>query len=132
MGKAKESTKVTGVVEAVNDKGIKIDGEWYNFSKFNRVQIPNVGDEVELEVKGEWIKSLRNLTSAGEQREGKNQSVDNNTRVTRLALLNTATSILSTHGKPVEVESVINTAHVLETYVYEDREEVEENEDVPF
>src|ERR1700740_1652954 len=102
MAKTKESTKVRGVIESVNDKGIKIDGEWYNFSKFNRVEIPNVGDEVEIEVKGEWIKSLRNTTSAGQQREGKNQSVDNSTRVTRLALLNTATSILATYGKPVE------------------------------
>ncbi len=131
MAKAKESAKVREIVETVNDKGIKIDGEWYNFSKFNRVDIPNEGDEVEIEVKGEWIKSLRNLTGIGQQTVGKNQPIDSNTRVTRLALLNTATSILSTHGKPVEVESVINTAHVLETYVYEDRQG-EDNEDVPF
>ena len=131
MAKAKESTKVRGIVETVNDKGIKIDGEWYNFSKYNRVETPSEGDEVEIEVREKWIKSLWNLTSAGQQREGRNHSVDNGTRVTRLALLNTATSILSTHGKPVEVESVINTAHVLETYVYEDRQS-EDNEDVPF
>jgi hypothetical protein len=72
----KETKKVKGIVESVNDKGIKIDGEWYNFSKFNRVEIPSEGDAVEIEVKGEWIKSLRNLTSAGQQREGKNQSID--------------------------------------------------------
>ncbi len=122
MAKAKESTKIKGVVEVVNEKGIKIDGEWYNFSKYNRVETPSEGDEVEIEVREKWIKSLWKPNFTGQQREGKSPSVDSGTRVTRLALLNTATSILSTHGKPVEVESVINTAHVLETYVYEDRQ----------
>jgi hypothetical protein len=121
---------IRGTVEAVNDKGVKVDGEWYNFSKYDEVDIPNEGDEVELEVAGKWIK---NLTFIEERREKKNQNktIDKDTRITRLALLNTATSILTTHGKPVEIESVINTAHVLETYVYEERQS-EEDQDVPF
>jgi len=132
MAKPKEVTKVRGIIEAVNDKGVKIDGEWYNFSQYDRVEIPNEGEEVEIEVRGKWIKSL---TFTGERRVQKkeNQFIDKDTRITRLALLNTATSILTTYGKPVEVDSVINTAHVLETYVYEVREEANEvDEDIPF
>jgi hypothetical protein len=52
-------------------------------------------------------------------------SFDNNARVTRLALPNIAALILTTQGKSVELESVINTAHVLETNVYEDRQSEE-------
>lgn len=131
MAKPKEVTKVRGIVESVNEKGIKIDGEWYNFSQYDRVEIPNEGEEAEIEVRGKWIKSLT-FTAERRAQKKENQFIDKDTRITRLALLNTATSILSTNGKPIEVDSVINTAHVLETYVYEDREQTEDNEDVPF
>lgn len=51
--------QVIGFVEASNDKGIKIHDQWYNFSKFGRVDVrPHVGAEVCLTHKQNWIDTL--------------------------------------------------------------------------
>lgn len=48
-----------GQVEAANDTGVKIGGRWYNYSKFDQVERPSVGQEVELVVhQGRWIRGL--------------------------------------------------------------------------
>jgi|SRR5215467_4854645 len=40
-----------GIVEQRNDRGIKVDGEWLNLSKFNVIhELPEVGDQVHAEV----------------------------------------------------------------------------------
>ena len=51
-----------GPVEAVNDRGIMLDGEWVNVSKFRPVALPNVGAAVRVETdpKG-FIKTLELL-----------------------------------------------------------------------
>jgi len=55
-----------GSVEARNDRGIKIDGEWANRSNFGpRLDLPEVGARVRAEVdpKG-FLKSVEVLESA--------------------------------------------------------------------
>jgi hypothetical protein len=49
---------VSGEVEAVNAKGLKIDGSWLNYSKFYKGTTPGRGDEVELVVDGNWINDI--------------------------------------------------------------------------
>lgn len=39
---------ITGHVEARNDRGIRVGGEWRNVSKFKPVDLPAIGAEVEL------------------------------------------------------------------------------------
>jgi DNA primase len=50
---------VHGVVEGVNEKGVKIDGRWFNYSRFRDVPHPDVGDLVEVLVKNHFIEALK-------------------------------------------------------------------------
>src|SRR5215211_6753631 len=51
------TTTLTGTVEAVNERGIKINGGWLNVSKFHPVALPMRGALVALEVQGgRWIQ----------------------------------------------------------------------------
>jgi hypothetical protein len=48
---------LTATVEAVNERGIKINGGWLNVSKFHAVALPMRGALVALEVQGgRWIQ----------------------------------------------------------------------------
>ncbi len=50
---------IRGVVEATNEKGIKIGERWVNYSQFRRVPHPDTGQEVEIELdKGRFINAL--------------------------------------------------------------------------
>ena len=50
-------TTITGVVENVNERGIKLNGGWLNVSKFAPIALPMRGAHVALEVKdGRWIQ----------------------------------------------------------------------------
>src|SRR3954470_3978801 len=51
------TTTITAVVEAVNDKGLRVNGDWLNVSKFHAVALPMRGTLVTLEVQGgRWIQ----------------------------------------------------------------------------
>jgi hypothetical protein len=59
MAQTQDAT-VTGTVEAVNERGVKINGAWLNFSKFASVTPPEVGQEVVVTVRGDrWVQGLR-------------------------------------------------------------------------
>jgi len=54
-----------GPVEARNERGIKLDGDWLNVSKFNPVDLPPVGARVRAEVDSKsYLKSLELLDGA--------------------------------------------------------------------
>lgn len=47
--------QLTGKVEATNDKGVKVGGEWHNYSKYAKaeaIEIANKGDDVALTLDG--------------------------------------------------------------------------------
>lgn len=51
-----------GAVEARNDHGIKLDGEWRNVSKFKPLDLPDVGARVRAEVDAKgFLKSIELL-----------------------------------------------------------------------
>jgi hypothetical protein len=63
---------LTAVVEAVNERGVKVNGRWYNFSSYaqNGAIDRSVaqGDKVEAEITSTgWIRSLRILERAQAQ-----------------------------------------------------------------
>lgn len=43
---------ISGVVEARNERGIRVLGEWRNLSKFKPLELPDVGDQVALGMDG--------------------------------------------------------------------------------
>ena len=61
-----EPETLRGVVEAANDKGIKIGERWVNYSQFRQVPRPDPGQEVEVELdKGRFINALTVVSGAG-------------------------------------------------------------------
>lgn len=60
---------VRGTVEQTNEKGVRIDGRWFNYSQFSTVTTrPEAGDTVELEVaKGRFINNVTLLGGEGDR-----------------------------------------------------------------
>ena len=56
---------VRGIVEAVNEKGIRVAGQWCNYSRYAEVPRPDVGQWVELVVKNRFITGLKLLGPNG-------------------------------------------------------------------
>jgi hypothetical protein len=55
-----------GVVEARNDTGIKLDGEWLNRSKFKPVELPEIGARVRAEVDSKgFLRTVDVLDGSG-------------------------------------------------------------------
>lgn len=50
---------VRGVVEATNDTGFRMTGRWYNYSRFAAVPRPEVGQAVEVALKGRFVTGLK-------------------------------------------------------------------------
>ena len=117
--------RVRGVVDSLNQNGIKIGESWYNFSKFNEVKKPGEGDLVEVVVNDDkWIQELDVVQLAV-------NGADKQTKITRSGLLNTAIAVLRTQGRPVTTEEVIETAKNFEPYINEPPY-VPGGEDIPF
>jgi hypothetical protein len=81
---------VEGIVEAVNERGVRIAGDWYNVSHFRPVQLPEQGVLVRLEVRPNgFIKSLEVIKAAPETGTASSRT-DRDDRIARLAVLKAA------------------------------------------
>jgi hypothetical protein len=77
-----------GVVEARNDTGIRVDGEWINRSKFRPVDLPPAGARVRAEVDAKgYLKSVDVLEGASCDSQ---PVTARDERITRLAVLKAA------------------------------------------
>jgi hypothetical protein len=98
---------VEGVVEAINERGVRIDGEWLNISKFHPVALPDVGQVVRIKVQPKgFINSLEVLKTAGLA----TGSASRNETIARLAVLKAAASFL---GEMSHTHPDIRSEHVL-------------------
>jgi hypothetical protein len=63
-----QTETVRGRVEQTNEKGLKVDGRWFNWSQYSRVTTrPQEGDDVELEIaRGKFINDAQILDSGGQ------------------------------------------------------------------
>lgn len=76
---------VEGTVEAVNPKGIKLDGDWINLSKFRTLELPDQGARVRAEVDARgYLCSVEVIEPA------ETPAVSRNETITRLAVLKAA------------------------------------------
>ena len=52
-----------GVVAGINERGAKIDGDWYNYTKQEWRESPwhspAIGDTVEVKLRGDFIRSIK-------------------------------------------------------------------------
>lgn len=81
---------VEGVVEAVNERGIRIHGDWFNVSQFRPIKLPEQGSMVRLEVQPKgFIKTLEIIKATPEN--GTPALLSNkDERIARLAVLKAA------------------------------------------
>lgn len=80
---------VEGTVQSRNERGIRVDGDWFNVSKFKPVELPEIGARVRLglDAKG-FITSLEVVQATG---GGIAPSAsERDTRISRLAVLKAA------------------------------------------
>ena len=56
---------ISGTIERVNEKGIKVNGEWFNFSKFmSNVPVLHEGDKIEFNSSKNFINEVSKVTPA--------------------------------------------------------------------
>jgi hypothetical protein len=126
--RSKNMEEIKGTVERINSKGIRVDGRWFNYSKYIGEEIPQVneGDKVKIDVKGDWIMRFK-LLDQGSSEENKRESfqmpklrreTDRQIVITRLACLNTATEILKLYAKPITSKNLFKVAEELESWVW--------------
>ena len=84
--------RVAGVVEAANERGVKIGGQWSSFSKFGEVLRSMKGARIELQVKGGGIQSLEVAEDAAPPESGRRLDSDGSRErtIARLAVLKSA------------------------------------------
>lgn len=67
----RQTQPITATVEAVNERGIKIGGTWYNYSRYADGAIDRtaqVGDTVQVELTNTgWVRALRVVQRASQQ-----------------------------------------------------------------
>jgi hypothetical protein len=120
--------RIKGTVERVNPRGVRIDGKWYNYSKYiKKTPKVNEGDDVEVEVNEDWITRFKVLSrQPSETRENRGnyyierekREVERQVVITRLACLNTATEVLKSHARPITSETLFEVARELEDWVW--------------
>lgn len=98
---------VEGVVEARNERGLKLDGDWVNLSRFRPLELPAEGSRVRAEVDPRgYLCSIEVLNPAPET--GTAQSRDD--RITRLAVLKAAASFV---GQMAQMHEDARSEHVI-------------------
>jgi hypothetical protein len=78
---------IEGIVESVNERGVRVNGEWFNVSRFKPIALPQQGQRVQLGVdtKG-FIMEVVYLDQAATPAVPSG----NPERITRLAVLQVA------------------------------------------
>src|SRR6266568_3612593 len=98
--------QVEGLIEAINDRGIRVAGEWRNVSKFHPIDLPDRGARVRLELDNKgFIRTLQVLDAAPAA-----NSSDRNRVITRLTVLKAAANFL---GLMSQAREEIRSDHVL-------------------
>lgn len=125
---------IEGTVTRTNDKGFVLAGRepWVNISQYAKPlpAVPPIGSIVRVGLdKAGFARSVE-IIGGNAQPPSANGAPASTTRdrvVSRLALLNTATAILSSGGRPIEVpKDVVALAQRLEGWVYRDIDEPDE------
>jgi hypothetical protein len=96
--------QVEGLVESVNDRGIKVAGEWRNLSKFHPLDLPERGARVRVDLDGKgFIRSLQVLDGAPSPTSSSSSASTTRDRtITRLAVLKAASNFLGLMGQSRE------------------------------
>jgi hypothetical protein len=107
---------LTGIVESVNERGIRVNGTWHNYSSYaNNGDIDRTvqaGDKAEIELTGTgWVRKLRILERAQAQGAAQTPQQPNNgagartldaAQYTRLRAVEIAASVAVQYSEDLE------------------------------
>lgn len=109
--------QVEGLVEAANDRGIKVGGEWRNMSKFHQLELPAQGARARLELDSKgFIRSVQVLDAAPPSTSSSDRTVE----IRRLACLKAAATFCghyATVHEDVKSTDVLKVAEAFERWV---------------
>jgi hypothetical protein len=100
-------TTLSGRVEAVNDRGIKLGGDWLNVSRWRPLELPAVGATVTAVVD---IKGFLTSVTVLEQAPATPAVVSRDATITRLAVLKAAAYFC---GQRATVDENVRSTDVL-------------------
>lgn len=100
---------VEGTVEAVNERGVKLDGEWVNLSKYRKLELPDAGAHVRAEVDQRGYLCSIDVLEPGSEKTPEVLSAKDD-RITRLAVLKAAAEFVGLWGQTREE---VKSDHVL-------------------
>jgi hypothetical protein len=116
--------EIQGIIEQTHNGGFRLNGEWYNISQYAspRPVVPPVGTYVTVGLdKAGYVREITPANGLSEVPESPQRSVSTRDKhITRMACLNTATSILATRGAIADEMDVLLLAEALETWVTRD------------
>jgi len=105
------SSTVEGTVEQTNPTGLRLNGEWFNVSKFRPVALPPPGAHVRVEIDAKgFIRDLVHVDSGSASSSVQVASAQLDERATRLAVLSAAASFL---GAMSQTHQDVRSEHVL-------------------
>lgn len=115
---------VSGTVEAVNPKGVKVNGEWHNFSRFAQdITPPERGQHVTLTLdKAGFVRAVETdgpapTAAAQQQPAGQKDRI-----ISRLAILKAASEFAASRPNATSAD-VLKVAEAWEAWIY--REDAE-------
>ena len=138
MAQDRIAEQVAGVVTCSNAKGFQLEGRdgWLNISKFGAgVEIPVKGAHVVTGLdKAGFVRSVEPMTTAVVNSPGAavskaTDAPDKETRIGRMAAINSSIALLSSGGRSiVDVATVLGAAAQLEQWVNRPADDHEERQ----
>ncbi|MGI8422984.1 MAG: hypothetical protein ACR2NO_02510 [Chloroflexota bacterium] len=105
---------VKGLVEQVNDRGVKLGGKWFNFSKYAQITAPTRGQAVLMTVRGDFIAGIAPAAGANGAEDAGTRSKPSGYRgpmtperertITRLSLLSSAAAFFAQRPEATDVD----------------------------
>jgi hypothetical protein len=92
-------TVVQGVVEAVNARGVRVNGEWASVSQFKPVALPEVGARVRMKVDAKrFIATLEVLEEGTSSHDVTRSTSSRDRQIARLSVLKSAAAFAATRA----------------------------------
>lgn len=120
--------RVTGIVEAVNPKGVKINGEWVNFSRYAADIVPPMkGQAVTLTLdKQGFVRAVETQSASQEAPAGRPAPSSTKDRtITRLAILKAAAEFAASKPQSTSAD-VLKVAEAWERWVNRESDDLDE------
>jgi hypothetical protein len=101
---------VEGTVQTRNERGVQVDGQWLNLSRFKPIELPDVGARVRAEVDNRGFLCMLEVLEPAPAAPTPAVVSDRDARITRLAVLKAAANFL---GLMSQTREDVRSEHVL-------------------